>query len=94
MASDKQPYTREQYATRARLASHTSWAQTADREQRTAAARKNSPQSLAYWLDRVPAEVTDADARLAAAKSAHKARMTALALASSRSRAAKRQQSA
>lgn len=68
-----------QRALRARLASHTSWAQTEDRTERTEAARRASPVSLAYWEQRH----ADPDA----AKSAHRAYMTSLALKSSLARA-------
>lgn len=76
--------TPEQLSMRARLASHTSWAQTEDRSARTAKARGASPVSRAYWDARHPDDP-------AAAESAHKAYMTRLALRSSQARAARRQ---
>jgi hypothetical protein len=79
-------------ALHARMASHKSWADMpdpADRRKRTAAARRNSPVSFEYHLDRVPAEITDPAARLKAAESAHKAHMTKLAYAAAKARAAR-----
>lgn len=90
--TDEQPLTPAQRTMRARVASHTSWSQTADRAARTAPARRNSPNCLDYHLDRVDPAITDPDARLAMAKSAHSARMSSLALASSRARAARKNQ--
>lgn len=77
---------------RARMASHTFWANTPDpddRRRHTAKARRNSPVSLEYHLDRVPDHITDPQARLRAAESAHKAYMARLAYASARARARK-----
>jgi hypothetical protein len=87
MAAELTP---EQRALRARLASHTSWAQMPDpqdRRDRTAKARRNSPVTFEYHLDRVPDEITDPEARRKAAQNAHSAHMTRLALRSSQSRA-------
>jgi hypothetical protein len=75
---------------RARWMSHKSWADMpdpADRRKRTAAARRNSPVTFEYHLDRVPAEITDPAARLKAAKSAHAAHMSKLAYARAKKRA-------
>ncbi len=87
-----EPMTPELRSLRARMASHVSWAATpdpADRRKRTAAARRNSPVSFEYHLDRVPADITDPTARRKAAESAHKAHMTRLAYASAQARARK-----
>jgi hypothetical protein len=92
MAADLTP---EQRALRARLASHTFWAGTpdpADRRKHTAKARANSPVTFEYHLARVPAEITDPQARRKAAESAHKAHMAKLAYASSVARARKKAQ--
>lgn len=92
MAASKN-LTPEQIALRAKLASHTFWAANpdpADRRQHTAKARANSPVTFAYHLARVPAEITDPQARIKAAESAHKAHMTKLAYASAKARAARK----
>ena len=72
--------TPEQRALRARLASHSSWANTGDRAARTAPARRRSPVSRAYWDDQYPNNPQ-------AAEAAHRAYMTRLALRSSLVRA-------
>lgn len=80
-------------ALRARMASHTFWADTPDpaaRRKHTAKARRNSPVTFEYHLDRVPADITDPQARRRAAESAHKAYMTKLAYASAKARKAKK----
>jgi hypothetical protein len=87
--------TPEQRALRARMASHTFWADTpdpADRRKHTARARRNSPVSFEYHLARVPEDITDPQARRKAAESAHKAYMTKLAYASQMARAKKKAQ--
>jgi hypothetical protein len=79
---------------RARMASHTFWANTPDpddRREHTAKARRNSPVTFEYHLDRVPEHITDPEARRKAAESAHKAYMTKLAYASARARARRKQ---
>lgn len=70
---------------RAKLASHASWANTPDAERaaRTAPARRKSPVTIEYWLDRYPDDPK-------AAESAHKAEMTRRSLSSARKRAARR----
>jgi hypothetical protein len=87
------PLTPDQRALRARMASHTFWADTpdpADRRKHTAGARRNSPVSFEYHLDRVPEEITDPEARRKAAESAHKAHMARLAYLSSLARSKKK----
>jgi hypothetical protein len=87
--------TPEQRVMRAKLASHTSWAEMPDperRAQRTAAARRKSPVSFEYWLDKVTAENPDLPPKALhrAAENAHRAEMTRRALLSSQSRASKK----
>jgi hypothetical protein len=71
------------------LAAHESWANTPDRTARTAPARRKSPGSVDYWLDRLDPErfvaATD-DQRHAAAEAARKAHFARLALSSAQSR--------
>lgn len=66
-----------------------SWGNTVDRSARTAPARRNSPASVEYWLDRLdPERFADAtqEQRVAAAESARRAYYAKLALQSARSR--------
>jgi hypothetical protein len=70
---------------RAKLAAHTRWGNTPDphdRRKATAAARANSPVTLAYWINQVTAEHPGLGeaAVLAAARNRHSAEMTARAL--------------
>lgn len=65
-----------------RIGAFTSWANTVDRSARTAPARKASPASLDYWLERLdPERFADAsdDARIAAAEAARAAHFAAMA---------------
>lgn len=75
-----------------RLGAHRSWANTVDRKSRTRAARRRSPGSIEYHLDRLPAKFDGAtdDVRRAAAESAKKAYYADLALKSARARAARK----
>lgn len=84
---------------RAKLASHTFWAETADpadRAKHTAKARRASPVSIEYWIDQVRAKHPELghEAVVTAATHAHKAEMTRRALLSSQSRARKKTASA
>lgn len=68
---------------------HISWANTVDRSQRTAPARRNSPAYVEYHLERLdPVRFADAtpEQRLAAAEAARKAHFARLALRSAKSR--------
>jgi hypothetical protein len=67
---------------------HVSWSNTPDRTRRTAPARRNSPASVDYWLDRLPDSFRDASEaqRLAAAESARRAHFARLSLRSAQSR--------
>jgi len=73
-----------------RIAADTSWARTPNRAERTEAARKASPQSLDYWIDKIRAEgvVREQDIQ-AAAQNAHRAHMRGLALKAVAARRAK-----
>ena len=76
---------------RARLAAHASWAKTADRTARTAAAKKASPASVDYWLKQVdPDGAMDPEARRLAAESAYKAHMAKMSFEGLKARRAKK----
>lgn len=79
------PLTPEQRALRARLAAHTSWANTSDRAARTAPARRASLERFGAQVD--PDGVLPAGERARRAESARRAYFTSLALRSSRARA-------
>lgn len=72
----------------ARLAAHESWAQTPDRAKRTSAARRNSPASIQWHMDRLHPSMIDASPadRIAAAESARSAFYARLALKSAQAR--------
>jgi hypothetical protein len=76
MTSDLTP---EQRSLRARIAVHTSWANTTDRTARTDAARAAGPGALSYWEKRVDPELVMDDATRAKAaenaRTAHYQRM-------------------
>lgn len=83
--------TPEQRALRARIGAHISWANTVNRTARTEAARR----ALSDGFEKkVPAEITDPAARLAAAESLRKAFYARLSLKSAKARSAKRQRKA
>lgn len=66
-----------------------SWGRTVDRSARTAPARRKSPASVDYWLERLdPERFANAtqEQRLAAADAARRAHMAQLALRSARTR--------
>lgn len=66
-------------STAARHAVTASWAYTPDRAERTAPARRRSPVSYEYWLDKLTEEGRHRPEDLPkAAESAHKAYMTGL----------------
>lgn len=67
----------------ARIASHTSWANTRDRSQRTEAARRAFRDR---FIEQVPADITDPAQRAVAAESLRRAHYAQLALKSSQSR--------
>ncbi|MEV2277799.1 hypothetical protein AB0I72_19665 [Nocardiopsis sp. NPDC049922] len=69
-----------------RIGALESWARTRDRAARTAKARKASPASVDYWIDRVPEDITDPDQRRTAGEEAHRAHMLRLAAASAKAR--------
>lgn len=72
----------------ARLAAHQSWANTPDRNARTAQARRSGPSSLQWHIDRLPAQFANASAaaRTVAADSARSAYYARLALKSAQAR--------
>lgn len=76
--------TQSQRVTRARIAVHTSWANTADPRKRTAPARKGFMERFERQVD--PNGALPPEERQRRAESAMKAHMQALALKSSRSR--------
>lgn len=71
-----------------RLGAHRSWANTVDRSARTRPARRRSPSSIEYHLERLPAKFDDAthEQRLAAAEAAKRAYFAELAVKSARAR--------
>ncbi len=75
--------------TAGRYGAYKSWASTPDRTARTAPARRASPSSVDYWVDRLDpdlfADATDAQ-RLAAAEAARRAHFAGMALKSARAR--------
>ena len=71
-------------STRGKIASYTSWANTADRSARTAPARAALERS---FLDKVPANITDPQARELAAEALKHAHYLRLAAKSAASRA-------
>ena len=73
---------------RARLAAHTSWANTSDRTARTAAARKAANDRFARQVD--PDGTLPPEERAKRAEHARKAYFTALALRSARARRRRR----
>lgn len=84
--------TPEQRQLRARAASLASWAQTADREGRTAAARKAALDRFESQVD--PDGVMDPATRAKAADAARKAYFASLALKSSLARAKRKKRDA
>lgn len=77
-----------QRSLRARLAAHTSWANTADRAARTAAARKAADERFARQVD--PDGTLPPQERAERAENARRAYFTALALRSTRARGRRR----
>jgi hypothetical protein len=77
-----------QRSLRAKLAAHTSWANTADRAARTAAARKAANERFARQVD--PDGTLPPQERAERAENARKAYFTALALRSTRARGRRR----
>ena len=77
-----------QRSLRAKLAAHTSWANTADRTARTAAARKAADERFARQVD--PDGILPPRERAERAENARKAYFTALALRSTRARGRRR----
>jgi hypothetical protein len=73
-----------QRSLRAKLAAHTSWANTSDRAARTAAARKAANERFARQVD--PDGTLPPHERAERAENARKAHFTALALRSTRAR--------
>lgn len=72
-----------------RLGAHASWANTVDRSARTRQARRRSPSSIEYWLDKLDdrfADATEAQRRDAAeaAKKAHYQRLALRSVAARR----------
>ncbi|MFI7644270.1 hypothetical protein [Nonomuraea sp. NPDC049400] len=72
------------------IAANKSWARTPNRSERTEAARKASPTSLAYWITKIRKEgkVREEDV-LAAAQNAHRAHMSEMSLKAVAARRAK-----
>jgi hypothetical protein len=75
-------------ALRARLAAHTSWANTSDRQARTAPGRKAAMDRFERQVD--PDGTLDPEERALRAEQAKKAHMTRLALKSAQARRRKR----
>lgn len=83
--------TPEQRSLRARIAVHTSWAQTKDRTARTKNGTDASPARLTYWEKRVdPDGEMDDATRAAAAENARTAHYQRMAYRSAKARKAKR----
>lgn len=84
MSADLTP---AQRSLRARLAVHTSWANTTDRTARTAPATAASPASAAYWERKVdPDQQMDDATRIKAAENARTAHFQRLAYRSAAAR--------
>lgn len=80
--------TREERARNGRIGALEMWSRTPDRSARTAPARRRSPISLDYWIDKIREEgIVPADDVHKAAEAAHKAFQIRM---SSRSAAARR----
>ncbi|GAA3441026.1 hypothetical protein [Planomonospora venezuelensis] len=79
--------TPEERSRAARIAANVQWATTANRAERTEAARRRSPVSLDYWIDRIRAEgiVREQDV-VKAATNAHKAYMAQMSLKAAKAR--------
>ena len=97
LAPEDRPYAPSRRAERqasARIGALTSWANTPDRAERTAPARRKSPGDLGYWIDRLDPEkfagATDTQ-REQAADAMRRAHFARLALKSAKARSAKRQ---
>jgi hypothetical protein len=69
-----------------RIGALESWSRTTDRAARTAKARKASPASVDYWIDRVDDAITDPHQRRKAGEEAHRAHMLRLAATSAKAR--------
>jgi hypothetical protein len=83
--------TPEQRSLRARLAVHSSWAQTKDRAARTKPGTDASPARLTYWERRVdPDNEMDEATRAAAAENARTAHYQRMAYRSAKARAARK----
>lgn len=80
--------TPEQRSLRARIAVHSSWANTVDRTGRTSAATAASPASLTYWENHVdPDRRMDPETRIKAAENAKTAHYQRMAYRSAKARA-------
>ncbi|MFB4320628.1 hypothetical protein [Actinomadura sp. 21ATH] len=78
-------------ALRARIASHSSWAQTKDRSARTANGTAASPAALSYWEKRVdPDGEMDERTRALAAENARSAHYQRMAYRAAQARKAKK----
>ena len=93
MAAPNEPATsaKSAYISKVRsIAADKSWARTPNRSERTEAARKASPNSLNYWIEKIRAEgiVRDQDV-FAAAQNAHRAYMREKSLKAAAARRAK-----